>query len=53
MKILNKCPICGGKLEYNTLCQYTNVYYVEKNGDLTKQRKEDNGPMDCSFFLHK
>lgn len=51
MKILNKCPICGGKLEYNTLCQYTNVYYVKKNGDLTKQRKrkEDNGPMDCSF----
>ena len=25
---------------------------LKKNGDLTKQRKrkEDNGPMDCSFF---
>lgn len=39
MKILNKCPICGGKLEYNMLCQYTNIYGIKRNGDLTERRK--------------
>lgn len=30
----------------------TRMCITLKNGDLTKQRKrrEDNGPMDCSFF---
>lgn len=52
IKILNKCPICGGKLEYNMLCQYTNVFGIKRNGDLTekRKRKEDNGPMECGFI---
>ena len=52
MKILNKCPICGGKLEYNMLCQYTNIYGIKRNGDLAKQRKrkEDAGSIECGFI---
>lgn len=52
MKILNKCPICGGKLEYNMLCQYTNIYGIKRNGDLTerRKRKEDAGSMECGFI---
>lgn len=51
-RILNKCPICGGKLEYNMLCQYTDVFGIKRNGELTKKRKktEDNGPMECGFI---
>lgn len=52
MKILNKCPICGGKLEYNMLCQYSNVYDIKRNGDLAKRRKrkEDAGSIECGFI---
>lgn len=52
MKILNKCPICGGKLEYNVLCQYSNIYGIKRNGDLTERikRKEDAGSMECGFI---
>lgn len=52
MKILNKCPICGGKLEYNMLCQYSEVYGIKRNGELTerRKRKEDNGPIECGFI---
>ena len=52
MKILNKCPICGGKLEYNALCKYSNVYGIKRNGDLTerRKRKEDAGSIECGFI---
>ena len=51
-KILNKCPLCGNGLEYNSLHQYSLVYKVLKSGKLSakKIRKEDNGPMECSFL---
>lgn len=51
-KILNKCPVCGGKLVFNSLNQYTNVYGIKRNGELTVKRirKEDNGPMEASFI---
>lgn len=51
MKILNKCPVCGGKLEYSHLNQYANVYSIKSNGELSKRkRKEDIGSMDCGFI---
>lgn len=52
LKILNKCPICGAKLEYSALMQYSNVYDVLKNGELSKRRKrkEDNGTMECGYI---
>lgn len=52
METLYKCPICGGKLEYNMLCQYSNVYGIKRNGKLTEQRKrkEDVGSMECGFI---
>lgn len=51
-KILNKCPICGGKLIYSQLMQYSNIYSIKINGTLSKNRirKEDNGPMECGFI---
>ena len=51
-KILNKCPLCGGGLEYNALHQYSLVYKVLKSGKMSAKRvrKEDNGPMECGFL---
>ena len=51
-KILNKCPVCGGKLEYNSLYQYSLVYKILKSGRLSARRvrKEDCGPMECGFI---
>lgn len=50
--ILNKCPKCGGELEYNNLCQYTEIYKILKSGRIAakKQRKIDNGSMEASFI---
>lgn len=50
--ILNKCPLCGGELEYVNLCQYSNVYRILKNGKISKtmKRKRDEGSMECGFI---
>lgn len=32
-KLLNRCPKCGGTLEFSNLMQYSNVYKVTKRGD--------------------
>lgn len=54
-KILNCCPICGSKIEYSALMQYSDIYDVLKNGKLSKnrKRKEDNGPMECGYIYCK
>ena len=35
-KILNKCPICGGRLEYSILMQFTKDFQIKSNGKLAK-----------------
>lgn len=52
MKLFNHCPICGSVIEYNSLMQYSNVYKVLKNGNLSKKRirREDVGSMECGFY---
>lgn len=51
LKILNKCPICGGKLEYYELMQYSLDYKIKKNGRLAKRyKKGEAGPMECGFI---
>ena len=35
-KILSKCPICGGKLEYSSFIQFTKDYWIKLK--LQKQR---------------
>lgn len=52
-KLLNKCPICGGKLLYADLCQYTNYYVIGKRGMTLKSKKykSDNGSMEASFIV--
>lgn len=52
IKILNKCPLCGNPIEYNSLSQYTDVYGILKNGKMSKvrKRKEDSGSMECGFI---
>lgn len=51
-KVLNKCPVCKGKLEYTSLMQYSNIYGIKQNGELTSKRirKEENGPMDAGYI---
>lgn len=51
-KILNKCPLCGGELEYVDLYQYSNVFRILKNGKISKKRKlrREEGPMECGFI---
>lgn len=51
--ILNKCPICGGKLEQGSLYQYTRYHTIGKSGKVLRKgaRREDNGPMEASFIV--
>lgn len=50
-KILNKCPICGGRLEYSMLMQFTKDYQIKLNGRLAKNSKNsDVFPMECGFI---
>lgn len=51
-KILNKCPLCGGELEYAVLYQYSKVFRILKNGKISKKRKlrRDEGPMECGYI---
>ena len=51
-KILNKCPVCGSELEYNSLYQFSKVYKILKNGKLSSRpkRNEDTCPMECGFI---
>lgn len=47
-KLLNKCPICGSKLETDSLWQYSVVATIKKDGTASKRfHKRDNGPMEC------
>lgn len=54
-EILNKCPLCGGKIEYSALMQYENIHSVLKSGKLSKNRvrKADVGPMECGYMYCK
>ena len=51
--ILNKCPICGSKLQYNAYYQYSNIYSIKRNGELsdTRVRKIDNGSLESGFIF--
>lgn len=50
-KILSKCPICGGRLVYSLLMQFTKDYQIRLNGRLSKNSKNsDVSPMDCGFI---
>lgn len=50
-KLLNRCPICGDKLEYSALMQYSDVYTIKRNGELSaKSKKSDAGSMECGFI---
>jgi hypothetical protein len=49
-QILNKCPICGGKLQFSNLMQFTRDYTIKKNGRLSaKSTRSDDCPMDAAF----
>ena len=32
--ILNKCPICGSKLQYHAYYQYSCIYSIKRNGEV-------------------
>lgn len=53
-KLLNKCPVCGAKLEYSTMMQYALNYQIKRNGELSvKSNKSDCGSMECGFISCK
>lgn len=50
-KLLNKCPLCGSKLEYSALMQYAYVHTIKNDGELSKRAKKvDAGTMECGFI---
>lgn len=51
IKILNRCPICGERLEYNFLMQFTRTYKIKLDGKLSKNfKKNDVCPTECGFI---
>lgn len=50
-KLLNKCPICGDKLIYSALMQYSLDYQLKQNGECSSTGKKRNiGSMECGFI---
>lgn len=50
--ILNKCPICGSRLTYSALMQYSLDYQIKRNGELAKKcKKQDIGSMECGYIF--
>lgn len=50
-KLLNKCPICGEKLIYSALMQYSLNFQLKRNGELSsKGKKRDEGSMECGYI---
>ena len=49
-KILNKCPICGGRLEYSALMQFTKDYQIKLNGRLSKNSKNSDVSPICLLY---
>lgn len=48
MKLLNKCPICGGALFTDTLYQFSYIQKINKSGKINKTKKRTNvGSMEC------
>ena len=45
---LTKCPLCGGKLYLDSLCQYSVIRTITKNGRISKNYKTmDHGSMEA------
>lgn len=50
-KLLNKCPICGEKLIYSALMQYSLDFQLKRNGELSANGKKGNeGSMECGYI---
>lgn len=51
--VLNKCPLCGGRIAYTRYHQYSRDYLVKKNGTLSSKPSKKYADMDIdSGFLH-
>ena len=51
-KILNKCPLCGSRIKYMELCQYSEIFLIKKNGELSKHFTKDYyGSMECGCIV--
>nr|DAH21845.1 MAG TPA: hypothetical protein [Caudoviricetes sp.] len=49
-QILNKYPICGSKLQFSNLMQFTRDYTIKKNGRLSaRSTRSCDCPMEASF----
>ena len=51
VKILNKCPICGERLEYSRLMQFSKDNRIKLDGTLSKNSKNSGvSSMECGFI---
>jgi hypothetical protein len=50
-KILNKCPICGAKLQYSRMMSFSFDFIIKRNGELSaKAKKGKPGSLECGFI---
>jgi hypothetical protein len=50
-KILNKCPICGAKLQYSRMMSFSFDSIIKRNGEPSaKEKKGEVGPLECGFI---
>ncbi len=48
IKLLTKCPVCGGRIKIDVLYQFSNVYNLTRSGKASARHKKDPAtPMDC------
>lgn len=50
-QILNKCPICGSRIQYSRMMSFTYDSVIKLNGELSaKQKKGEAGSLECGFI---
>jgi hypothetical protein len=50
-KLLNKCPICGAKLQYSRMMSFSFDSIIKQNGELSaKEKKGEVGSLECGFI---
>lgn len=50
-KILNKCPLCGNRLQYSRMMSFTYNSILKLNGEPSaKKKKSEAGSLECGFL---
>lgn len=50
-KILNKCPLCGNRLQYSRMMSFSYDSTIKLNGEPSaKEKKTKAGSLECGFI---